>query len=200
MDQMLRQLWASCRMPTPRQQFQPCSHARHSLVGLGSRTDVNPADRFVRVPNAKVFSTRCFFFTHRSFQVCCDWHPLLIFDQVSIASIKQYSRSHNASGRDPCQARLRMPRPAFEIFRVFRSLSFSGPASTSLRRPTSLLHSLQTRHLNRSCRVTPCLRLIGPVSAIQVSAKPDSHPPRKNKHVELLDPQSHARRYLRIGN
>ena len=38
-----------------------------------------------------------FFFTHRSFQVCCDWHPLLIFDQVSIASIKQYSRSHNAS-------------------------------------------------------------------------------------------------------
>ena len=56
-----------------------------------------------------------------------------------------------------------MQRPAFEIFRVIYSLSLSGPASTSLRRPTSLSPSLQARHLNRSCRVTPCLRLNGPV-------------------------------------
>ena len=59
--------------------------------------------------SAKMCSSKCFF-THRSFQVCRDFHPLLIFDKVSIAFVKQYSRSHNASRRYPCGARLRMPR------------------------------------------------------------------------------------------
>ena len=59
-----------------------------------------------------------------------------------------------------------MPRPAFEIFRVTHSLSFSGPASSSLHRPRRLSPFLHNRRPNRSCRVTPRHRVNGPVGAI----------------------------------
>ena len=64
-----------------------------------------------------------------------------------------------------------MPRPAFEIFRVIHSLSLSRPASSSLRRPRCLSPFLHTRRPNRSCRVTPRLRLSGPVGAIFLATR-----------------------------
>ena len=64
-----------------------------------------------------------------------------------------------------------MPRPAFEIFRVIHSLSLSRPASSSLRRPRRLSPFLHTRRPNRSCRVTPRLRLSGPVGAIFLATR-----------------------------